>query len=174
LETVAHNFWDANGVPRSLAFSDYYILSGNTPHYAITESIVRYKLDNTDLVDDYAAFEVDPAFMKELHDTVRYSLASPKLGSQYTMVVSHPRRGILTLPVEVVSLDNRFFMQYSTDTEAGYSGAPIIERSSGKVVGRHKGACSNSKRNCAIGHSTPMIAMCGTVHTAMAALLPKN
>jgi len=174
LETVAHNFWDTNGVPRSLEFSDYYILSGNVIHYVVKGSVVRYKLGNTDLVDDYAAFEVDPAFMQELHSTVRYSLASPRLGGSFTMVVAHATRGIITLPVEVVSVDNRFLMQYSTDTEAGYSGAPIIERSSGKVVGRHKGAIPNSKRNCALGHNTSIIAMCGTVSTQMAAMLPKN
>jgi hypothetical protein len=174
LETVAHNFWDANGVPRSLDFSDYYIQSGNVIHYVVKGSVVRYKLGNTDLVDDYAAFEVDPAFMQELHSTVRYSLASPRLGGSYILVVAHATRGIMTLPVEVVSVDNRFLMQYSTDTEAGYSGAPIIERSTGKVVGRHKGAVANSKRNCALGHNTSIIAMCGTVSTQMAAMLPKN
>jgi hypothetical protein len=175
LETVAHNFWDANGAPRALDFSDYYILGPDGAiHYAIPASVIRYKLQNTDLIDDYACFEVDAVLMKELHGTVRYSLASPKLGGKYAMVVVHPDRGVLTLPVECISLDLKFLLKYTTDTEAGYSGAPIIDKRDGRVVGRHKGAVSNSKHNCAIGHSTPMIAMCGSVSAQLAAMLPKN
>jgi hypothetical protein len=175
LETVAHNFWDANGVSRALDFSDYYILGPDRAmHYAIPASVKRYKLQNTDLVDDYACFEVDAVLMKELHGEVRYSLAIPKQGSKYAMVVAHPSRGVLTLPVEIDKMDNKGLLRYSTDTEPGYSGAPIIDRSSGKVVGRHKGAIPNSKYNCAIGHNTPMIAMCGTVSAHLGVILPKN
>lgn len=175
LETVAHNFWDTNGVPRALDFSDYYILGPDRAiHYAIPASVKRYKMQNTDHIDDYASFEVDAVLMKELHDRVRYSLACPKLGGKYAMVVVHPDRGVLTLPVEVVALDNKFLLKYTTDTESGYSGAPIMDKTTGRVIARHKGAIPNSKHNCAIGHSTPIIAMCGTVSPQMAAQLPKN
>jgi hypothetical protein len=175
LETVAHNFWDANGVPRALDFSSYYILGPDRSiHYAIPASVKRYKLENTDLVDDYASFEVDAVLMMALHSEVRYTLASPRLGGKYSMVVVHPVRGVLTLPVEMSAIDKRFLCKYSTDTEPGYSGAPIIDKDTGKVVARHKGNVSNSKHNCAIGHSTPLIAMCGTVSPQMASKVPKN
>jgi hypothetical protein len=175
LETVAHNFWDTNGVSRVLDFSDYYILGPDrTMHYAVPASVKRYKLENTDLVDDYASFEVDAVLMKALHTEVRYSLASPRLGGKYSMVVVHPSRGVLTLPVDVSSIDKRFLIRYSTDTEAGYSGAAIFDNDTGKVVARHKGFATSNKQNCAIGHSAPLIAMCGTVCSQMAAKLPKN
>jgi hypothetical protein len=175
LETVAHNFWDANGVSRVLDFSDYYILGPDRSiHYAVAASVQRYKFQNTDLVDDYASFEVDPHFMKELHSEVRYSLACPKLGGKYVMVVVHPSRGVLTLPVEVVKVDTKCLVTYTTDTESGYSGAAIIDKQTGKVVCRHKGAIPNSKYNCAVGHSTPVIAVCGSIGTRSADSLPKN
>jgi hypothetical protein len=112
--------------------------------------------------------------MKELHKSVKYSLSAPKVGSGYAMVVAHPVRGILTLPVTVKKLDKRRILYYETDTLAGYSGAPIFDTVSGKVVARHKGAVSNSKENCGIGHDAVIISMCGTVSAQMALNTPKN
>jgi len=175
LETVAHLFWDVNSVPRASNFGDYYILGKDgTIHYVIPESVRRYKLPNTDLIDDYASFEVDGPYMKELQSQVRYSLSVPRVGSGYVMVVSHPVRGVLSLPLEFSKADKRMLFSYSVDTLPGYSGAPILERVSGKVVARHKGAVSNSKFNCGIGHNSVIISMCGTVSSQVATLLPKN